>query len=115
VRQQLDFLVDELFERVVVCALLDPPKKHMSCFMFNVDTGDFEQYPDGWWRQVGEVRRVRTGFSRVRVSGFRACLQLGLLCVGSGRLVETGRRGASLCRGSQGQGLQGRGFQVLGL
>lgn len=55
VRAQLDHLVDELFERVVVCALLDPPDKHMSCFMFNVDTQEFEQYPDGWWRQVAEV------------------------------------------------------------
>lgn len=56
VRDQMDHLVDELMERVVVCALLDPPQKHMSCFMFNVDTHEFEQYPDGWWRQVAEVR-----------------------------------------------------------
>jgi hypothetical protein len=55
VRQQLDHLVDELFERVTVCALLDPPQKYMSCFMLNVETGEFESYPQGWWRQVVEV------------------------------------------------------------
>lgn len=54
-RQQVDSLVDELFERIVVCSMLDPPSKHMSCFMINVDTQEFEPYPEGWWRQVVEV------------------------------------------------------------
>lgn len=55
VREQLDYLTDELFERVTVCALLDPPPKYMQCFMFNVETHEFEQYPDNWWRQVAQV------------------------------------------------------------
>jgi hypothetical protein len=54
-RQQVDTLVDELFERIVVCSMLDPPSKHMSCFMINVDTQEFEPYPEGWWKQVLEV------------------------------------------------------------
>lgn len=52
----MDTLVDELFERIVVCSMLDPPAKHMSCFMFNITTHEFEQYPEGWWKQVVQVR-----------------------------------------------------------
>lgn len=58
VRAQLDWLVDELFERVTVCALLDPPPRHMSCFMINVDTQEFEPYPENFWQQVAQVRVV---------------------------------------------------------
>jgi hypothetical protein len=54
-RQQVDAMVDDLFERIVVCSMLDPPSKHMSCFMFNVDTHEFETYPEGWWAQVVQV------------------------------------------------------------
>jgi hypothetical protein len=68
VRQQVDHLVDELFERVIVCAQLDPPSKHMSCFMFNVDTHEFEPYPEGWWKQVIEVNFTHS----------RSCLCLSL-------------------------------------
>lgn len=57
VKDQLDHVVDELFERVTVCALLDPPARYMQCFMFNVETQEFEQYPQGWWTQVVKVKR----------------------------------------------------------
>jgi hypothetical protein len=74
VREQLDHIVDELFERVTVCALLDPPQKYMSCFMLNVETGEFEPYPKGWWHQVVEVS-MRGGLSALT----RVCASLPLI------------------------------------
>jgi hypothetical protein len=84
VRQQVDHLVDELLERVVVCAQLDPPSKHMSCFMFNVDTHEFEPYPEGWWAQVIEVGDTLDTLWTVRVScvhcAQKKCKLLNCLC-----------------------------------
>jgi len=55
-RAKLDHLVDELYERVVVCNLWDPPDRYMCNIMTNLETGEFEPYPEGWWLQVMEVQ-----------------------------------------------------------
>lgn len=54
-KAQLDKLVDDLLERIFVCGLWDPPARYMSNVMINMDTHEFEPYPEGFWRQVVQV------------------------------------------------------------
>lgn len=54
-RDQLDALVDELFELVIIYGLWEPPSRYFSNLMVNMDTKEFEPYPDGFWKQVVEV------------------------------------------------------------
>jgi hypothetical protein len=61
-RQQVDELVDELCERIVVCALWDPPSRYLNNLMINLDTRQFEPYPEGWWQQVMQVGKARLEF-----------------------------------------------------
>jgi len=89
VREQLDYLTDELFERVTVCALLDPPPKYMQCFMFNVETHEFEQYPENWWRQVAQVS-IRSDGERRRALVVKHSLIDVLDATKTGRRVRPG-------------------------
>lgn len=85
VREQLDTLVDELFERIVLCGLIDPPTVHMSCFMYNVDTQEFEQYPPNWWHQVVEVRSY-LGMCGCHAVGLQAHLRVVIHIFGTQQL-----------------------------
>jgi len=89
-REQLDHLVDELSERIVVCALWDPPDRYMSNIMINVETREFEPYPEGWWLQVMEVQ-WDLGALGVRFEGIALQLRINpefhQLCCAPGWLV----------------------------
>lgn len=58
-RQHVDNLVDDLLERIVVCALYDHPARYLNNLMVNMETQEFEPYPQGWWQQVVKVRSVQ--------------------------------------------------------
>jgi len=54
-RDQLDGLVDELFELIIIYGLWEPPSCYFRNLMVNMDTKEFAPYPDGFWQQAIEV------------------------------------------------------------
>jgi hypothetical protein len=46
-REQLHAVVDELSERILVAGLLDPPEKKLGNLLINLETMEFERYPQG--------------------------------------------------------------------
>ena len=54
-REQLDSLVDELFELIIIYGLWEPPSRYFRNLMVNMDTKEFAPYPDGFWKQAIEV------------------------------------------------------------
>jgi hypothetical protein len=46
-RDQLHAVVDELSERILVAGLLDPPAKKLGNLLTNLETMQYEPYPEG--------------------------------------------------------------------